>query len=70
MIDLYLYDNLENEDSMLGLKAELIDSAFPLLNKVVVTNSLRTAFRDSDFNFLAGTKQREHIQQDKKDHLL
>ena len=64
MIDLYLQDSLENEDSMLGLKAELIDSAFPLLNKVVVTNSFKTAFKDSDFNFLATTKQREHFQQD------
>jgi hypothetical protein len=55
---------------MLGLKAELIDSAFPLLNKVVVTNSLKTAFRDSDFNFLAGTMLREHIQLDKKEHII
>jgi hypothetical protein len=70
LVDLYLYDSLENEDSMLGLKAELIDSAFPLLNKVVVTNSLKTAFRDSDFNFLAGSMLREHIQLDKKEHII
>ena len=70
MIDLYLYDNLENEDAMLGLKAELFDSAFPLLNKVVVTSSLETAFRDSHYNFLAGTKQRDHTQQDDIEHVI
>ncbi len=70
MVDLYLYDYLENEAPMLGLKAELLDSVFPLLNRVVVTSNLETAFKDSDFNFLAGTKQKEHINIDRKDNVI
>ena len=46
---------------MLGLKAELQDSVFPLLNKIVVTSNFDIAFKDSDYNFLAGTKHRDHI---------
>jgi malate dehydrogenase len=69
-LDLYLYDNLENEDACMGLRAELQDCAFPLLNKVVVTSSLDQAFRDSDFNFLVGSKAREPAHLTRKDIVL
>jgi malate dehydrogenase len=58
LIDLYLYDTLDNEDATLGLKAELFDCAFPLLNKVVVTSNLTNAFKNSSFNFLVAARAR------------
>ena len=41
-----------------GVMAELNDSAFPLLENVVITSDLRVAFQDSDYNFLIGAKPR------------
>jgi malate dehydrogenase len=37
---------------MEGVKAELIDCAYPSLVKVVATCSLSELFKDSDYNFL------------------
>lgn len=59
MIDLYLHDILSNEDSIKGLQAELYDSAFPLVDKIIVTCNHDIAFRDADFIFLAGSRARE-----------
>lgn len=41
-----------------GVQAELHDCAFPLLDEVVITSDLTTAFRDVDYNFLVGAKPR------------
>ncbi|TNV77345.1 hypothetical protein FGO68_gene4233 [Halteria grandinella] len=59
MIDLYLYDSIEMEDAVKGLQAEIQDSAFPLVGKIVVTTNKDIAFRDAEFIFLCGSKLRE-----------
>jgi len=38
--------------------AELHDCAFPLLDNVVITSDLKTAFKEVDYNFLVGAKPR------------
>ena len=40
------------------MQAELHDCAFPLLDEVVITSDLDTAFRDVNYNFLVGAKPR------------
>lgn len=47
-----------------------MDCAFPLLNKVVVTSSLDIAFKNSDFNFLVGSKAREPTHHSRKDIVI
>ena len=46
------------EDAMKGVQAELHDCAFPLLDQVVTTSNLSTAFKDVDYAFLVGAKPR------------
>lgn len=46
------------EDSLKGVQAELHDCAFPLLEDMVVTSSLSTAFKDVNYCFLIGAKPR------------
>ena len=46
------------EESLKGVQAELHDCAFPLLDDVVITSNLSTAFKDVDYNFLIGAKPR------------
>lgn len=46
------------EDSLKGVQAELHDCAFPLLEDMVVTSNLATAFKDVNFAFLIGAKPR------------
>merc|ERR1712147_152487 len=41
-----------------GVQAELHDCAFPLLDEVVITSDLSTAFKDVNYNFLVGAKPR------------
>jgi len=46
------------EEAMKGIQAELHDCAFPLLDEVVYTSNLSTAFKDIDYAFLVGAKPR------------
>lgn len=46
------------EQVLKGVQAELHDCAFPLLDDVVCTSSLATAFKDVNYNFLVGAKPR------------
>merc|ERR1712176_1596927 len=55
---LHLLDLPFQEQVLKGVQAELHDRAFPLLDDVVITSDLTTAFRDVDFNFLVGDKPR------------
>merc|ERR1712141_957560 len=41
-----------------GVQAELHDCAFPLLDEIVITSDLTTAFKDVNYNFLVGAKPR------------
>ena len=46
------------EEVLKGVQAELHDCAFPLLDDIVITSNLSTAFKDVDYNFLVGAKPR------------
>jgi len=46
------------EQVLKGVMAELHDSAFPLLDEVIITSNLATAFKDVNYNFLVGAKPR------------
>jgi len=46
------------EQVLRGVQAELHDCAFPLLDDVVITSDLSTAFKDVNYNFLVGAKPR------------
>ena len=45
-------------DALNGVKMELIDCAFPLLEDVIATSSPEEAFKDTDFALLVGSKPR------------
>lgn len=70
MLDIYLYDNLQMEDTVKGLQAELYDSAYPLIRKVVVTSNKDVVFRDADYVFLAGSKSREPSFKDRRELVI
>mmetsp|Transcript_28732 Transcript_28732/g.21416 ORF Transcript_28732/g.21416 Transcript_28732/m.21416 type:complete len:354 (+) Transcript_28732:36-1097(+) len=55
---LHLLDLPMMEQVMQGVQAELHDCAFPLLDDVVITSNLATAFKDTDYAFLIGAKPR------------
>jgi malate dehydrogenase len=55
---LHLLDLPNMEGVLKGVQAELHDCAFPLLDEVVTTSSLQTAFKDVDYAFLIGAKPR------------
>merc|ERR1712110_185789 len=57
-IILHLLDLPFQEQVLKGVQAELHDCAFPLLDEVVITSDLSTAFRDVNYNFLVGAKPR------------
>jgi len=57
-IILHLLDLPFQEQVLKGVQAELHDCAFPLLDDVVITSDLSTAFKDVDYNFLVGAKPR------------
>ena len=46
------------KDSLRGVQMELHDCAFPVLDEVVVTDDYATAFKDTDYCFLVGSKPR------------
>jgi malate dehydrogenase len=46
------------QDSLKGVEMELHDCAFPTLAEVVVTDNYSTAFKDTDYAFLVGSKPR------------
>lgn len=53
-----MLDLPQMEDALKGVQAELHDCAFPLLDEVVTTSNLSTAFKDVDYAFLVGAKPR------------
>jgi malate dehydrogenase len=55
---LHLLDLPFQEQVLKGVMAELHDCAFPLLDNVVITSDLKTAFKEVDYNFLVGAKPR------------
>jgi len=55
---LHLLDLPFQEQVLKGVQAELHDCAFPLLDEVVITSDLTTAFKDVNYNFLVGAKPR------------
>lgn len=57
-IILHLLDLPFQEQVLKGVQAELHDCAFPLLDDVVITSDLTTAFKDVNYNFLVGAKPR------------
>lgn len=57
-IILHLLDLPFQEQVLRGVQAELHDCAFPLLDEVVITSDLTTAFKDVNYNFLVGAKPR------------
>lgn len=57
-IILHLLDLPFQEQVLKGVQAELHDCAFPLLDEVVITSSLSTAFKEVNYNFLVGAKPR------------
>merc|ERR1712070_931490 len=57
-IILHLLDLPFQEQVLKGVQAELHDCAFPLLDDIVCTSDLETAFKDVDYNFLVGAKPR------------
>lgn len=57
-VTLHLLDLPNMEESLKGVQAELHDCAFPLLENVIVTSNLNTAFKDIDYAFLVGAKPR------------
>lgn len=46
------------QESLRGVEMELHDCAFPLLDEVEYTDSFATAFKDTDYAFLVGSKPR------------
>merc|ERR1712110_397974 len=57
-IILHLLDLPFQEQVLKGVQAELHDCAFPLLDDVVITSDLSTAFKDVNYNYLVGAKPR------------
>jgi malate dehydrogenase len=55
---LHLLDLPNMEEVLKGVQAELHDCAFPLLDDIVITSNLGTAFKDVDYAFLVGAKPR------------
>jgi malate dehydrogenase len=46
------------QDNLRGVQMELHDCAFPTLEEVVITDNYSTAFKDTDYCFLVGSKPR------------
>ncbi|CUT18086.1 MULTISPECIES: malate dehydrogenase [Candidatus Ichthyocystis] len=55
-------------DALKGVVMELLDCAFPLLDKITVSDDPDVAFRDADYIFLVGSKPRQKGQE--RRHLL
>ncbi len=57
-IILHMIDLPFAEKALEGVKAELHDCAFPLLDDIVTTSDLSTGFKDVDYAFMVGSKPR------------
>lgn len=57
-IELQILDLPQMQDALKGVTMELDDCAFPLLQNIVATDSLDTAFQDADYAFLVGSRPR------------
>jgi malate dehydrogenase len=57
-IALVLHDLPEAQDRLIGVAMELADGAFPLLEAVITTADISSAFEDADVAFLVGAKPR------------
>lgn len=55
---MHLLDLPMMEEVLKGVQAEIHDCAFPLVDDVVITSDVNTAFKDADFAFLVGAKPR------------
>lgn len=55
-VNLNLIDISQCENKLFGVKLELDDCAFPLLNHVTTTTSLTKGFKDCEYAFLIGVK--------------
>lgn len=53
-IILHLIDLKDFQKGLSGIKMELNDCAFPLLQDVVTTDDLSVGFKDVDYNLLIG----------------
>jgi malate dehydrogenase len=57
-IRLHILDLPFMQDSLRGVQMELHDCAFETLEEVVITDDYATAFKDTDYAFLVGSKPR------------
>eukprot|EP01067_Filipodium_phascolosomae_P007346 Filipodium_phascolosomae@DN5854_c0_g1_i1.p1 len=57
-INLHLIEVPAVEKMLDGVKMELIDCAFPLLNDIITTSDYKVGFGDCDYAFLVGAKPR------------
>lgn len=57
-VNLHLIDIPPMEKKLSGVKMELDDCAFPLLNKIVTTSKLNVGFNNVDVAFLVGSRPR------------
>lgn len=55
---LHLVDLPHAEKALQGVKAELNDGAFPLLEDIVATSDPSVGFKDVDYTFMIGAKPR------------
>ena len=53
-----MLDLPNKEEALKGVRAELHDCAFPLLDDVVITSNPNVAFKDVDYAFMIGAKPR------------
>lgn len=57
-INLRLLDIPRAEQAMVGVRMEIVDCAFPLVNSVITTTDYRTAFENCDVALLIGARPR------------
>ena len=54
-IILHLCDIPECYDKLIGIQMEIIDSAYPTCNEVIITSEIEIAFKDLDYAFLVAS---------------
>jgi malate dehydrogenase len=64
-IDLYLSDLPFMKNKLIGLEMELVDSAFPLINRLIITTDDEEAFKDCQVALLVGSKPRNNSMERK-----
>ena len=57
-IILQLLDLPQAQGALQGVKMELEDCAFPLLEQIITTDDPKVAFKDSDFALMIGARPR------------